>query len=84
MILLKVTTVNNIFSATIGFLITGLNFQDSVCDVCHDLTMFCLNISDFVIITVKGVDYHCINHYISKSEAMHLLETSVLDDPRYT
>ena len=27
-------------------------FQDSVCNACHDLTMFCLNISDITIITV--------------------------------
>ena len=46
-------------------------FQDSVCYGCHDLTMLCLNISDIAIITVKGVDYRCIIHDISKSEAIH-------------
>ena len=35
------------------------------------------------IITVKGVDCHCIIHDISKSEAIHLLENSVLDDRGY-
>ena len=28
-------------------------FQDSVCNRCHVLTMFCLNISDIAIIAVK-------------------------------
>ena len=41
-------------------------FQNSVCNGCHDLTMLCFNISD---IAVKGVDYRCIIHDISKSEA---------------
>ena len=41
------------------------------------------NISDIAIITVKGVDYHCIIFYISKSDATNLLENSVLDDIGY-
>ena len=45
---------------------------------CHDLTILCLNIGDVAITTVKGVDYCCIIHEISKSEAIHLLENSVL------
>ena len=34
------------------FLNHGFKFQDSVCNGCHDLTIFCLNISDISIITV--------------------------------
>ena len=33
----------------------GFKFQDSVCNGCHDLTMFSVNISDIAIITVKNV-----------------------------
>ena len=29
----------------------------------------CLNNSDIAVISVKGIDYHCINHNISWSEA---------------
>ena len=45
--------------------------------------MLCLNLSDIAIITVKGVDYCCIIYHFSKSEAIHLLENSVLDDRGY-
>ena len=45
--------------------------------------MFCLNINDIAIIIDKGVDYHCSIHDISKSEAIHLLKNSVLDDCGY-
>ena len=41
------------------------------------------NVSDIAIITVKGVDYGCIIHDITKSEAIHLVENSVLDDCCY-
>ena len=42
------------------FLNHGFKFQDSVWNVCHHLTILCLNISDVAIITVKNVDYHNI------------------------
>ena len=61
----------------------GFKFQNSVCNGCHDLMMFCLNTSDIVTITAKGVDYHCIVHEISKYDEIHLLENSVLDDCGY-
>ena len=45
--------------------------------------MLSVNISDIAIITVKNVDYRCIIHNISKSEAINLLESSVLKDHAY-
>ena len=41
--------------------------------------MLSVNISDISIITVKNVDYRCIIHNISKSEAINLLENYVLN-----
>ena len=58
----------------------GIKFQDYVCNVCHDLSMLCLNISNIAIITVKNVDYCSIMYNISKSEAINLLKRSVLED----
>ena len=49
----------------------GFKSQNSVCNGCHDLTMLRLNISDTTIITVKIVDYHCIIHNITTSEAIN-------------
>ena len=64
-------------------LIMGANFKILFVMVVHDLTMLCFNISDTAIITIKRVDYCCIIHDIGKSEAIHLLENSVLDDRGY-
>ena len=58
----------------------GFKFKDSVCNGCYDLVIFCLNISDIAIIVIRNVDYYCIIHNISKSEAIDLLENSVLVD----
>ena len=57
--------------------------QNYVCNGSHDLTMLSVNISDIVIITVKNVDFRCIIHNISKSEAISLLKYSVLEDRGY-
>ena len=62
----------------------GLKFQDSVCNRFHDLTMFSVQKSDIAIITVKNVDYCCIIHKSSKSEAINLLENSVLENRGFT
>ena len=61
----------------------GFEFQDYVCNGCHDLKILCLNISDITIITVKNVDYRCIIHNISKPEAINSLKNSVLEDCGY-
>ena len=60
-----------------------LNFQDYVCNGCHDLTMLCLNIIDITIITIKNINYYCIIHKIKKSEAINLLESAVLENRGY-
>ena len=44
------------------------------------MTVLSLNLSDIVIITV---DYYCIIHDVSNLDAIHLLQTSVLDDCGY-
>lgn len=54
-------------------------FQNFVCNGFYDLKMFCFNIGNFTIITVKDFDYCCIFYDISKSEAAHLLENHIAD-----
>ena len=61
----------------------GFKFQDSVCNGCEYLTMLNVNISKIAIITVKNVDYRCIIKNLSKSEAINLLENSVLENCGY-
>ena len=50
----------------------GFKFKGYVYNVCNDLSMLRLNISDIAIIAVKNV----VN--ITKSEAINLLENYVL------
>ena len=38
---------------------TGFKYQPYVCNGCHDFSMIVQNLSDFLIVTVKNVDYRC-------------------------
>ena len=60
LILIKVMTVNNVLSATIGFLIMDLNIKNFACNGCHDWRMLCLHFKNIAIIMVKDVDYDCL------------------------
>ena len=64
LILIKVTKARNVGFGTIGFLIMGLNF--SILSAIYD-------INNFAMIAVTDVDYCCIIHDISKSEAINSL-----------
>ena len=61
----------------------GFKFQHSICNSCYDLTMLSVNIWNIAIITIIGIDYHCIIHNISKSETIHFLKSSALADRGY-
>ena len=80
MILLKVTTAKNLWFALLAFWWWN---QTSRCNGCYVLIMMFVNISDIVIIAINNVDYCCIIHNISKSEAINLLGNSVLEICRY-
>ena len=63
--------------------IHGFKFQKFVCNGCHALLMLCINISDITIITIIVIDYRFIVYDINNSDAINLLENSVLDDYGY-
>ena len=66
------------YYVNIAFLIMGSNIKILFVMV----VMIRVNISDIAIVAVKEVDYRCIIYDIIKSEVIHLLENSVLDDRR--
>ena len=58
------------------------DFQNFACNVCHDLTILCLNLCNLSIITVKGVDCYCIIDNIGKCKAIpswKILHLTVVD-----
>ena len=58
----------------------GFKFQNSVCNGCHNLTILHLNISGITFITVKVFINVVLSMTLVKSQAIHLLKTSVIVD----
>ena len=58
----------------------GYKYEPYVCDGCHDLSMVVYDLTDYMILNIKGVDYRCYVFNMSKSDAITLLHNSVLDN----
>ena len=57
-------------------------YEPHVCNKCHDL-LVCLVVYDlkhFMILNIKGVNYRCYVFNMSRSNAITLLDNSVLDN----
>ena len=60
------------------FLNFSFKFQSNVCNICHDLLMMSMNLSDIAILNVKGSDYRSIISLISKNEAINVMQNADL------
>ena len=56
------------------FLEREFQFQNYVCNGCHDVLMISMNLSNIAILKIYGVDYRCIIIGISKIEATKLMQ----------
>ena len=60
------------------FLNYSFKFQPNVCNICHDLLMMSMILSNIAILHIKGSDYRCIISLISKNEAINLMQSADL------
>ena len=58
----------------------GYKYEPYVCNGCHDLSVMVYELKDIAILNVKGVDYRSYVFNMSKSDAINLLNNSVLDN----
>ena len=58
----------------------GYKYEPYVCNGCHDLSMVVYDLNDFMILGMKGIDYRYYVFNMSKSDAINLLNNSVLDN----
>ena len=52
-------------------------FQEHVCNKCHDLLTIAYSLKDIAILNAKGNTYRCILMGISKNEGLKRLNNSV-------
>ena len=58
----------------------GYKYEPHVCNKCHDLLMVVYDLTNFLILNIKGVDYRCYVFNMSRSDAINLLNNSCLDN----
>ena len=56
----------------------GFKYQPYVCNNCHGFSMTVMNLSDFFILNIKGVDYRVYIVGVDKNTAVHILKNSDL------
>ena len=62
------------------FLDKSFNYEPYLCSGCHDLMQKAINFNDVAIVSIKGRDYRIHFWYISKSDAINLVNNSILDN----
>ena len=58
----------------------GYKYEPHVCNICHNLLMVVYDLKNFMILSIKGVDYRCYVLNMSRSDAINLLNNSWLDN----
>ena len=58
----------------------GYKYEPLVCNGCHDLLMVVYDLKNFMILSIKGVDYRCYVLDTSISDAINLFNNSWPDN----
>ena len=62
------------------FIDKNFNYEPYICNGCHDLMQKAINCNDVAIVSIKESDYRLQFWYMSKNDAINLLNNSVLDN----
>ena len=61
------------------FLDKNFNFEPYLCNGCHDFMQKAINFNEVAIVSIKGNDYRIHFWYMSKDEAISIMQISSLN-----
>ena len=64
------------------FLNKNFNYETYLCNGCHDLMQKAMNFNDAAIVCIKGNDYRIHFWYMSKDDAISIMNNSSLNKKR--
>ena len=64
------------------FIDKNFNFDERLCNGCHDMNMKAISINNLAIVYVKGSAYRIIFAFMKRSDAINLIKNSVMMDKR--
>ena len=62
------------------FLNKSISYELYLCNGCHDLMQKAINFNDVAIVSIKGNDYRTHFSYLSKNDAINLMNNSSLNE----
>ena len=62
------------------FLDKNFNYKPYLCDGCNDLMQKAVSCNNVVVVSAKGIDYRIHFCFMSKNDAINLLNDSVLSN----
>ena len=62
------------------FLDKNFNYEPHLCNGCHDLMQKAMNFNDVAIVSIKGNDYRIHFWYMSKVDAISIMNNSSLNE----
>ena len=62
------------------FLDKNFNYESYLCNGCHDLMQKALNFNGVAIVSIKGNDYRIHFWYMSKDDAISIMNNSSLNE----
>ena len=62
------------------FLSKNFYYEPYLCNVCRDLMQKAINFNDFAIASIKGSDYRIQFWYMSKNDAIRIMNNSNLNE----
>ena len=62
------------------FLNKSFSYETYLCNGCHDLTQKAMNFNDVAMVSIKGNDYRIHFWYMSKNDAINLMNNSSLNE----
>ena len=60
------------------FLYKNFTYEQHLCDGCHDLIQKAMSFNDVAIVSIKGSDYRIHFWYMSKDDAISIMQNSNL------
>ena len=70
----------NVIFVTIGIFRQNFNYEQYICDGCHDLMQKGTSFNDVAIVSIKGSDYRIHFWYMRKDNAICIMHNSNLSD----
>ena len=62
------------------FLDKNFNYEPYLCNGCHELMQKAMNFNDVAIVSIKGNDYRIHFRYMSKNDAINIMNNSKLNE----